>query len=254
MCGRPRRLIFAWNARRQLKSSPAVDPAGRELLDLGDLDRLIVDLDIREILSGNTGFANLASDLLCCAMPKARRPYQAYSSELADEVCALVAEGKSLRQITELPGMPSRRAVQYWMSRNPDFREKYECAMMLLGEFWAHEIIEIADDSSGDFIITEDGRRAVDHENINRSRLKVDSRKWLLSKILPSRYGDRVQADVNVGVSPEALRAMPPEKQKERVLELLAYAATLQPPQHGAPVETETIEADTGDVGDGGQS
>ena len=150
--------------------------------------------------------------------------------------------------------MPSRRAVQYWMSRNPDFREKYECAMMLLGEFWAHEIIEIADDSSGDFIITEDGRRAVDHENINRSRLKVDSRKWLLSKILPSRYGDRVQADVNVGVSPEALRAMPPEKQKERVLELLAYAATLQPPQHGAPVETETIEADTGDAGDGGQS
>jgi hypothetical protein len=173
-------------------------------------------------------------------MPKARRSYQAYSPELADEVCALVAEGKSLRQVTELPGMPSRRAVQYWLSRFPDFREKYECAMMLLGEFWAHEIIEIADDSSGDFIITEDGRRAVDHENINRSRLKVDSRKWLLSKILPSRYGDRIQADVNVGVEPEALRAMSPEKQKERVLELLAYAATLQPP--GAPVEAETIE------------
>jgi hypothetical protein len=131
-------------------------------------------------------------------MPKDRREYLTYSTEIADELCGLLAEGKSIRQITELPGMPSRRAVQYWMSRYPDFREKYECAMMLLAEFWAHEIIEIADDSSGDFIINERGERAVDHENINRARLKVDARRWLLSKILPKRYGDRVQADVTV--------------------------------------------------------
>jgi hypothetical protein len=126
--------------------------------------------------------------------------------------------------------MPSRRAIQYWLSRFPEFREKYECAMMLLGEFWAHEIIEIADDSSRDFIITETGRRAVDHENINRSRLKVDARRWLLSKILPKRYGDRVQADVNVSAEPEALRGMSPEDQKKRVIELLSFAATLQVP------------------------
>lgn len=131
-------------------------------------------------------------------MPKDPRTYLAYSAEIADELCALLAEGKSIRQITELPGMPSRRAGQYWMSRYPGFREKYECAMMLLAEFWAHEIIEIADDSSGDFIINERGERAIDHENINRARLKVDARRWLLSKILPKRYGDKVQADVTV--------------------------------------------------------
>jgi hypothetical protein len=68
----------------------------------------------------------------------------------------------------------------------------------VVGRVWAHEIIEIADDSSGDFIINERGERAVDHENINRARLKVDARRWLLSKILPKRYGDRVQADVTV--------------------------------------------------------
>jgi hypothetical protein len=171
-------------------------------------------------------------------MPNDRRLYLTYSPAIADEVCALIAEGQSLRQITELPGMPSRRAIQLWMTRNPDFREKYECAMMLCAEFWAHEIIEIADDSAGDFVITEDGRRVVDHENVNRSRLKVDSRKWLLSKLLPKRFGDRVQADVNVGVGPEALRNLPAEKQRARVLELLAFASTLQVP-------TETIEAET---------
>ena len=131
-------------------------------------------------------------------MANGRRSYLTYSPEIADELCALIAEGKSMRQITEQPGMPSRRAVLYWLGRYPDFREKYECAMMLLAEFWAHEIIEIADDSSGDYVIAEDGRPVIDHEAINRARLKVDSRKWLLSKILPKRFGDRVVADVTV--------------------------------------------------------
>ena len=65
-------------------------------------------------------------------------------------------------------------------------------------EYWAHEIIEIADDTSGDFIINERGERVVDHEHINRARLRVDARKWLMSKLSPQRYGDRVTADVTV--------------------------------------------------------
>jgi hypothetical protein len=131
-------------------------------------------------------------------LPKDARRYLPYSKEIADELCALIAEGKSINQITKLPSMPSRRAVQYWLISHPDFREKYECAMMLLAEFWAHEIIDIADDAAGDYVIDECGARVVDHENINRARLKVDSRKWLLSKILPKRYGDRVTADITV--------------------------------------------------------
>jgi Bacteriophage Sf6, terminase small subunit-like len=66
--------------------------------------------------------------------------------------------------------------------------ERGECSrLMLLAEFWAHEIIQIADDKSDDYIITEDGREVVNHENINRSRLKCDMRRWLLSKIARDR-------------------------------------------------------------------
>lgn len=65
-------------------------------------------------------------------------------------------------------------------------------------EYWAHEIIEIADDASGDFVINERGERIVEHENINRARLKIDARKWLMSKLHPQRYGDRVAADVTL--------------------------------------------------------
>lgn len=131
-------------------------------------------------------------------MPADRRPRHTYSPELADQICELMVEGISLRKICAMPGMPSRRGVFHWIKDNDEFRRKYDIARLMMVEYWAHEIIEIADDSTGDFIINERGDRVVDHENINRSRLKVDARKWLMSKLHPERYGDRVSADVTV--------------------------------------------------------
>jgi hypothetical protein len=131
-------------------------------------------------------------------MPTDRRAYLAYSQEIADRVLGRMVEGDSLRKICEMEGMPSRRSIFYWLKDNEEFRERYEIARLMQVEYWAHEIIEIADDTSGDFIITEQGERVVDHENINRARLRVDARKWLMSKLHPQRYGDRVTADVTV--------------------------------------------------------
>jgi hypothetical protein len=114
-------------------------------------------------------------------MPTERRKYLTYSPELAARVLERMVEGESLRKICEAPGMPSRRNIFNWLKDNVDFRERYEIARLMQVEYWAHEIIEIADDSSGDSVITEDSRRVIDHENINRARLKVDARKWLMS-------------------------------------------------------------------------
>jgi hypothetical protein len=65
---------------------------------------------------------------------------------------------------------------------------------------WADEILTIADDVSGDSVqrLGKDGstERVVDHENIQRSRLRCDSRKWLLSKLLPDRFGERTTTAV----------------------------------------------------------
>src|SRR5258708_9384791 len=54
------------------------------------------------------------------------------------------------------------------------------------------EIIEIADDKSGDYVTTSDGKRIVDHENIQRSRLRVDARKWAAARLAPKKYNDHV--------------------------------------------------------------
>ena len=57
------------------------------------------------------------------------------------------------------------------------------------------KIIEIADDTGGDYVTTSDGKKIVDHENIQRSRLRVDARKWAAARLAPKKYGDRVEHD-----------------------------------------------------------
>ncbi len=60
-------------------------------------------------------------------------------------------------------------------------------------EALAEEILEIADDGSNDTYETEDGHEKVNTDVINRSRLRVDTRKWLMSKLAPKKYGDKVE-------------------------------------------------------------
>ncbi len=71
---------------------------------------------------------------------------------------------------------------------------------------WADEALEIADDGSNDWMKRqgEDGEVHViyDHEHIQRSRLRVDTRKWLLSKVLPKVYGDKPQHTGDGGTMP----------------------------------------------------
>jgi hypothetical protein len=61
----------------------------------------------------------------------------------------------------------------------------------------ADQLLEIADDGSGDYRLDSHGNLVVDHEHIARCRLRIDTRKWYLAKLAPKRYGDKV--DVNVG-------------------------------------------------------
>jgi hypothetical protein len=69
-------------------------------------------------------------------------------------------------------------------------------------ELMATEILDIADDGSNDTYETDDGEK-VNQDHINRSRLRVDTRKWLMSKLAPKKYGEKVQQEVtgNIGVT-----------------------------------------------------
>ena len=180
-----------------------------------------------------------------------RGSFTFYTRQLGDQVCELIAQGNTLtsacRMISETLGRKLRPdAFCVWVQRNPDgLKERYAAARQLLILHWADEIIDISDDTSGDKIVDDNGRVRFDHENINRSRLKVDTRKWLLAHLKPDIYGDHIQpagdgkpAMLVIGLrtpdrDPMALPEAPPRE--ETVLDTTALVEPDEPP---APAHT----------------
>jgi hypothetical protein len=120
-----------------------------------------------------------------------------FAPDLILTICLRTAEGESMRAICRDPEMPSRTRLQKELLENAGFAAQYAVARELLYQGWADEILEISDDGTTDYI-TKVGRNgheyeAVDQEHIQRSRLRVDSRKWMLSKLLPKQFGDKVE-------------------------------------------------------------
>ena len=139
----------------------------------------------------------------------------AYNKATAMEViCALIARGKSLVQITssDIPGIPKYEAVMKWLREDDQTDDKiyvkmYARAREDAADFLADEIIAIADDSSDDELFTDEGKRICNAEFIQRSRLRVDARKWVAAKLKPRKYGEKIELDNKhsgtVAVAPE---------------------------------------------------
>ena len=114
-----------------------------------------------------------------------------YTPEMGDKICEGLASGRSLNSMCKGDDFPALCTVYKWMRQNPDFAANYTRAREDQADTLADEIVEIADDKSGDTEIDENGRRRLDQEFVARSRLRVDARKWVASKLKPKRFGDR---------------------------------------------------------------
>ena len=115
-----------------------------------------------------------------------------YTPELAEAICERLANGESLRAICRDDAMPAESTVRGWARDDREgFSTQYARARDIGLDAMADELLAIADDGSNDTYKTDDGKVTVDHDHIQRSRLRVDTRKWLLSKMAPKRYGDR---------------------------------------------------------------
>lgn len=117
----------------------------------------------------------------------------AYTQDIADEICDRLANGQSLRTICKSDEMPNKSTIMRWLHSNDSFRDQYARARNDQAQHYADEIIDIADDSVNDYMVNDDGVETVDHEAIQRSKLRIDSRKWVASKLLPQKYGDRTK-------------------------------------------------------------
>jgi hypothetical protein len=152
-----------------------------------------------------------------------------YSPELAAEICQRLADGETLRAVCRSEHLPSEATVRRWALEDMDgFATQYARAREIGYLAMADEVLEIADDGRNDWTVREgpDGGSSTvpDHEHVQRSRLRVDTRKWLLSKALPKIFGERItQEHITEN---KALSNMSESEIDTRLQQLLAKAGS----------------------------
>lgn len=147
------------------------------------------------------------------------------SPEMANEICLLIAEGYTIRQVSQLSHLPSKSTILRWASGNEParkwFRDQYARAREVAAWGWFDEMFDIADDGRNDWIDRETGRRedgspittrVLDHEHVMRSKMRLDLRKWGLSKFLKNTFGKELEA------KPDATNSGAPQAPKKVIV------------------------------------
>lgn len=113
-----------------------------------------------------------------------------YTHELALEICKRLSAGESLRTICLDEGMPAATTVHQWVIEDKEgFSKQYARARAIQAENMFDEILEIADGSDN---VVDIGTEKKSSAYAQNQRLRVDSRKWYLSKVLPKKFGDKM--------------------------------------------------------------
>jgi hypothetical protein len=123
-----------------------------------------------------------------------------FSQETADTICERIANGESLRSICANDDMPSQVSVFRWLAAREEFCKQYALAREAQADALFDEMLDIADDGRNDWMATKDdegetGWRA-NSEHIQRSKLRLDARKWMASKLQPKKYGDKITQEL----------------------------------------------------------
>lgn len=115
-----------------------------------------------------------------------------YTKELAATLCEQIALGLSLRTVCKADTMPGMSTVFTWLREYKEFQEQYARACEERTEAMAEDLLDIADDGTNDYMESEDGKPQYNGDSIQRAKLRVDTRKWLMSKMKPKKYGDKL--------------------------------------------------------------
>jgi hypothetical protein len=147
-----------------------------------------------------------------------------YSIEIAAEICALLGDNMKLHDICRETRFPSAATVYRWLIEYPDFRKAYDCALQAKFDARSEEIIAIADDASRDFIQEPDAEGILtvrpNKELLERTKLRIETRKWQMQKELPHKYADTQPITISSPVSVEKPDAIADQRQPRRTISL----------------------------------
>lgn len=131
-------------------------------------------------------------------------PPSEFSKAKADAICERIADGESLRKICQDDDMPNKATVFRWLIANPSFSDQYARAREAQADALFDDSIDIADDARNDWMarygIDDDGKPLAgwqaNGEHIQRSRLRIDTRRWMAGKLKPKVYGEKSTVDI----------------------------------------------------------
>lgn len=124
-----------------------------------------------------------------------------YSEELAMEFCSRMLDngGRSLSSVCRDPDMPIPQTIFSWFRKHPEFHALYLDAVQARADLIFEEMLDIAD-------TTEEGQEVTERQTeegtftttktfdrIAHRSLKIDTRKWMLTRMAPRKYGDKLQ-------------------------------------------------------------
>jgi hypothetical protein len=152
-----------------------------------------------------------------------------YSASVARRICDELPF-RTLKEICgdpELPSeeqesLPCERTFYRWLMSRPELQTLYWLAMEARSHVMADELIQIADASGDDFeetIDPETGQVLLKPrpEMVARARLRVDTRKFLMAKRAPRRYGDGLKVNPFRDMDDEELDALLEEAEQKRI-------------------------------------
>jgi hypothetical protein len=100
-----------------------------------------------------------------------------YSEELADRICDLMMDGKSMRKVAAMETMPDRSTMLRWLVAHPDFAAKCARAREIQADLMDDRVLETAE--------------LCDESNCHSSKVKISAYQWRASKLAPKKYGDK---------------------------------------------------------------
>jgi hypothetical protein len=136
---------------------------------------------------------------------------------MVDEVCNLISSGKSVARIAKINGMPGITTIFKWINKYDYMAKSYAraCEERLL--YYSEDIIDIADDASP--------------EEAQKAKLQIDTRKWIMSKLVPNKWGEQKTEAQPVAIQVNVLQkdsAELPSPTKTKAIDVANVAETLK--------------------------
>lgn len=116
------------------------------------------------------------------------------------EMLAGIASGESVKTLCKQPGFVAERKWYLWLAADADLQQRYARACESRAVKLAEELLDIADDGTNDWMLANSPNNpgwVTNGEALQRSRLRADTRKWLLAKLQPKKYGDKLEVSGN---------------------------------------------------------